>query len=275
MKPNARWVTAALVPLVVAALSACSDTLGSGTGGASLSLSAVVGGQAAAAPAIGTAMNTAAFGSGAVAGTETYTGGGHTLTFTSVELVLSEIELKRANHDAVCGGGSDSAAADSARDACEEVEAGPVLLDLPLGTATPDRMFTTQLATGTFDEIEFEIHTPEDGAAADQAFLVAHPDFGGVSIRAAGTFDGTPFTFVTDVNAKQELELATPLTVTGTGPANLTLTIDLGAWFRAADGGLLDPATGLKGAVNEGVITTNIKTSIRGFEDDDHDGHAD
>src|SRR5207244_10224710 len=128
-----------------------------------------------------------------------------TLAITSVELVLRKVELKpveRSNCESGSGPEpSQPTAANPASDGneanemndvdeeCEELEAGPILVDLPLGGI--ERMFEATVPAGTFDELRFQIHKPsDDGDAADHAFLVAHPDFAGISVRVKGTFNG-------------------------------------------------------------------------------------
>lgn len=47
--------------------------------------------------------------------------------------------------------------------------------------------------------------------------------------------------------------------------------IDVGTWFRAADGSLLDPDSANKSGENENIVANNIKASIDAFEDHDRD----
>src|SRR6266566_2526488 len=122
-----------------------------------------------------------------------------------------------------------------------ELVAGPILVDLPLGGI--ERMFEATVPAGTFDELRFQIHKPsDDGDAADHAFLAAHPDFAGVSIRVKGTFNGTDFTYTSDLNVEQELRFNPAVVVTAGTPAKLTVSLDLSGWFRNS-GTLLDPGT--------------------------------
>jgi len=215
---------------------------------------------------VGLALTTRQAGAPAqLAGTpETFTDGTNTLVLSSVELVLREVELKRVEA-AECGGSGED------DDACEEFETGPILFDVPLGGGT-DRMLTASIPAGTYDAVEFEIHKPEDdGDVADQAFVAAHPDFARISIRVTGTFNGTDFTYTSDLNAEQELALEPPLTVTEGSAATLTVRIDLGGWF--ADGAtLVDPRTANAGGPNENLVRDNIIGSFTGFRDDDADG---
>lgn len=195
----------------------------------------------------------------------TYTDGTNTLVLTSVQMVLREIELDLAGADEDChqeGSSSDS---------CEEIELGPVLLDVPVG-AGPEQAISVDLAEGTYDEIEFELHKPDDGNAADQAFVAANPAFDGVSVRVTGTFNGTPFTFTSEVDAEQEHELDPPLTVAATGPAVLTLMVDVSTWFQTGGGALIDPATANTGGANKSLVENNIVDSFDAFEDNDEDG---
>jgi hypothetical protein len=202
---------------------------------------------------------------------EIITVGDDVLVLESVELVLREIEFERSESSTDCdddvSGGDDD---------CEELEIGPVLLDLPLGTGIA-RELTVVVDTGHYDELEFEIHKPEDnGDDADAAFIAAHPEFENVSIRVTGTFNGTPFTYETDLDVEQEHDLSPSLVVAESGSVNVTLLVDVSAWFLDEAGtALVDPATANQGGANESVVKTNITESIEAFEDHDSDGHED
>ena len=199
--------------------------------------------------------------------------GGNTLVITGVQLVAREIELEA--EDGACAAASAVLDSTSSHDdGCEEVEIGPVLLDLPLTPGTAQGVSATVQA-GTFNSVQFEIHVPDDDDAADQAFRAAHPDFTNASVRVTGTFNGTPFTFTSNVDAEQEINLPTPLVTTG-GAASLTLFVDLDKWFVTADGtGLVDPALAGAGGAFQSVVEGNIKASFHAFEDENHDGSDD
>lgn len=209
--------------------------------------------------------------------------GSHTLVFARVELVLREIELRRVPGSAPCAANPSGPAASEGNDGnkekggahreCYEFEVGPVLLDLPLG-ASPRRIVTIDVDTGSFRKVEFKIHRPARGGE-DQAFLAAHPDLEGVSVRAFGTYDGAPFEFTSRVSAKQEYELNPPLQVGTAGATDLTLQVEVGSWFIVGGVGLISPATAGDGGPNEQVVAQNIRRSFRVFEDRDHDGRKD
>lgn len=229
-----------------------------------------------------------------------------TLVVDSVKLVLRSIKFQRVNEDAcdnedgdqtddhstdtvshtltmasMHDGGEDDGD-DGHADACESFNAGPYLLDLPLGPEVV-KAFTVAVDTGTFDQVRFKIHKPDEDSAdaKDAAFLAAHPDFNKVSIRVVGTFNGAPFAFTTDLSARERMALVPPLVVAGSMQnVDVTIKVDISHWFSSASGGLVDPASALKGQPNEDLVKDNIRNSFRAFrddnrdgEDDDHEGH--
>jgi hypothetical protein len=184
---------------------------------------------------------------------ETYTDGSNTLVIDQVQLVLREIELKRA---------------ETTR---ESLELGPILLDLPLGGAGgAARSFSVQVAPGTYDEVEFEIHKPSHDE--DAAFVQAHPDFDGVSVMVTGTYNGHGFSYTTDLDAEEEIELSPPLVTTESAATDLTLFVDLDRWFRDGTGSLVDPESANAGNANESLVENNIRSTLHAFEDENEDG---
>lgn len=194
--------------------------------------------------------------------------GNDTLVIKSVELVLREIELERIDQLADC---PDSSGDD---DPCEEFTVGVQLVSLPLGNST-EKTVTVTVPEGIYDEVEFEIHKPED--SSDAAFIAAHPAFADVSIRVTGTFSqgGTrsDYVYTSDLNAEQEVSLQPPLDVAAGGAVNVTIRLDVGTWFLSGSGAsVVNPATANKGGANEGLVKDNIEQSIDAFHDDDSDG---
>jgi len=253
------------IPLMMFAAAACSDST---TGAVSLALTTArpLGVPLGSAPA------------GIVAAPQVTTAGdstvivlaNDTIVLRSVELVLRQIELK-AVEDAACDTIADN-------DDCEEFETGPVLVSLPLGTTATEAMISVSAPPGQYDKLEFKIHKPGD--SGDAAFIAAHPDFNGVSIRVTGTFSqaGTRsnFVFTSDLDAEQEVELQPPLTVSAGTGTDVTLRVDVATWFlNQAGTALVDPASGNKGQTNEGVVKDRIEASFDAFRDEDHDGHDD
>lgn len=245
-----RYPTAAppLAPLVLLGALACGDSAGLNNRPVSLSFASQV-----PAPAV------AAYG--APSYSITVTEGANTLVITKAQLVLREIELKTAA-TATC-------ADDVGADDCDEIELDPVLVDLPVtaGVVSP---ITASVPEGTYREIEFDIHKPGDDAK-DLAFKAANPAFADISIRVEGTYNGQPFVFTSTANEGVELEFNPPVVIDASNN-NVTITVDVGGWFRDANGNLINPATANPGQPNASIVASRIKASLDAFEDDDEDG---
>jgi hypothetical protein len=238
---------------LTALLMACGNSNGPGSGLA-LSFATRSASVSAAAPvfaAPATAGSTAA----------------DNLVITSAQLVLRKIELERSD--------ASTCAQTANTESCHELEVGPVLVSLPL-TAGATTQVSVDLPAGTYKEVQFQIHKVSDSDPAEAAFRTANPAFVGKSIRVLGTFNGTAFTYESDLDVEQELSLQPNLVVTDqTATTSLTISVVLGDWFKTASGGLVDPSTASKGGVNEGLVKENIKRSMKAFEDENHDGNED
>jgi hypothetical protein len=247
--------------LVLTGAIACTDTVApvgdsEGDTAPSVSLAVAVGSSGAAAslaPSFDLMFND----------------GANTLEISRVAMVLREVELKLVEDDDC----EDSSDGDD--DDCEEFEVGPFLLELPLDGEVVHLVTLDGVTPGVYDELEFDIHKPDDDTPEDLAFLAEHPDFRDVSIRVEGTFNAASFTYLTDLNEEQELDLVPPLVIGQETSTTVTLLLDLDSWFRLADGTLIDPATANKGGANENLVRDSIRDSIEGFEDEDEDGSED
>lgn len=269
MKILGRMLMIAVAAGLAASTVACGDSVtgpgAAGDGSVSLSF----------------AVRTAATGSASLASPNfdiRLDDGQNTLEITRVAIVLREIELELQNDECDDSSSDSSGSGDSSSDddGCEELSFGPELVELPMDGST-DRMITLHnVDPGVYDEIEFEIHKPDDDTQADRDFIAQHPDFRRVSIRVEGRFNGSDFLYLTDLNEDQEIHLADPIVVgPGAGTVNVTLSLDVPSWFERADGSLIDPATANDGGANEDLVEDNIENSIEGFEDDDFDGKDD
>ena len=210
--------------------------------------------------------------------------GDDVLVITSVELVFDEIELELAGVAGACtddssdDGSDDSSGPGGSSDSddCMELESGPQLVDLPLGDAgTPTvAAITVPIPAGTYSELELKLRPLNPNSGEDGAFLAAHPDLAGVSVRVRGSWDGAPFEYTTSLDEEIELDFSPPLEVAEAG-VNITVNLDVLSWFRNADGSLIDPRTAVSGQPNAPVVSANIGKSLAVFEDDDHDGYDD
>lgn len=256
MNPT-RSTLAAFAGLLLVA--ACSNGTGPGAGpNVSLSFSSRLPAGMVAAPS-----RAPAFGA-AVTGADTLTDGTNTLIITSAQIVLRDIELERQDVATLCDTTPEPAG-------CEDFEVGPVLVDLPLGAGT-DQQVAVDIPPGTYTEVKFTVHKAT-GDAADSAFVRQHPELLNKSIRVQGTYNGTAFTYESDLDVDQELHLDSALVVSDTTTStNLTIRVVLADWFKSSSGSLINPTTANVGGANEGIVKENIKVSMKAFEDADHDG---
>ena len=230
--------------IVLAAVAACGTTDPSGTQAVSLSFSTK---QAAAAAPASFAI--------------TMTSGANTLIITRAQLVLRELELKTSS-TASCATGTSA-------DDCEEIQLGPMLIELPTTDAIASPI-SAQVPAGTYREIEFDIRRPGTDPA-DQAFVAANPNFNNVSIRVEGTYNGTPFVFTSELDQEVQIDFNPPVVI-AEGTNNVTIAVNIRSWFTATGGALINPATANPGQPNASIVAEKIKTSLRAFEDDDKNG---
>jgi hypothetical protein len=152
---------------------------------------------------------------------------------------------------------------------CEQFEAGPVLVSLPLTAGAEQTFALDAVPPATYNELKFEVHKAGGSDSTDQAFLVAHPDFNGVSIRVRGTFNSQAFEYTTNLDVEQQLMLVPQLVVTAGVSTNITIFVDVSGWF-VKNGVLMDPAN-----PDRSVADENIRRSFGAFEDRDHSGSHD
>ena len=245
-------------------LAACSDGSGPGsTTNASLSFAVGTGAPAAVAASVrGPQFSSAPISAG-----------GQTLTIDQVQVVLSEVELKQAEHSGVCTGEEAG---------CEEFEAGPVLVDLPVsgGVISP---LTDPVPEGTYSEAELKVDVPSESDAGATAFQTANPTWPTTSsVRVTGTFDANdgagpqPFDVYLDGEAELEMAFNPPMVVAaGDPPFNVTVAVDVNQWFVASGGSLIDPRALATDSSLLSSVLNNIEHSFHAFEDEDKDGETD
>ncbi len=176
-------------------------------------------------------------------------GSNGTLRLTGVHLVVAEFELDRVNDN-------DCDLVGDARDDgdCEEFEAPPFFVDLPLddravvvasSTITPD----------TYKELDFEIEDLGDddfpAGVAEALLAEIRTDFPDWPSRASmvfvGEFEttgGDVRTFTKYAQAEIEIEMAfdPPVTIDATS-SDITVVIDPAEWLTSSDGAVLDLST--------------------------------
>lgn len=184
----------------------------------------------------------------------------HTLDLTTLTVNLDEAVLERDEDEVdtdsdsefegedAFGGDSDSEGdSDSDGPGNEHFTTGPVSIDLDVDGALVTAI-STQVPAGRYEELEMDF----------------------ASIRFIGTFDGEAFDVTVPLDLELEVEFEPPIDVQD--ELNLTVALDVGAWFREADGSLFDPRLLETDATLRSRMMQRIALALDAFEDSDRDG---
>lgn len=208
------------------------------------------------------------------------TRGNDELLVTKAQLVIKNVKLTRAGVS--CSDDDDDDDDDDDRrrngrddddDDCPTVHTGPYLVDLGVTGEERGRL-SVDLPEGNYSGIRFDIHKVTSSRSDDLAFRQANPDFRDISVRLEGSYNGQPFVFVSDVNAKLDVPLTAPVTIGG-DVTNVTVTLDLGAWFVNPAGGLYAPALANTPGFIRARVENNIRFAFKAFRDKNRDGRED
>ena len=190
--------------------------------------------------------------------------GANSLTINQAQVVLARIELQTTGSCATTGEDDD----------CAELRLGPTLVDLPVDATTQVMLEDVAVPAGTYSgaQAKLDAVTPDDNESGASAFLTAHPDFTGISVKVVGVFTDASnathdFTFTSEVDAEMEATFNPPVTL-ASDTKNFTFAVDIGSWFLDASGAVIDPTN----PANAEAIERNIQRSARVFEDNDRDG---
>jgi hypothetical protein len=197
------------------------------------------------------------------------------ITLTKVQLVLSHIELSRIDSGCVRADTTDDDSSDRLGD-CHEIKLAPMLVDMPL---TPDAKveLSAPVPPGKYRNLHARITalTADSRQRGAADFIAANPDFAGTSVRIEGTYQGKPFTFVSNLRSEIYIPFRPPLDLTESTTPAVTVAVDPSRWFKTANGTTIDPTTVGLDQPNNAYIAANIRRSFRVFRDDDHDGRGD
>ena len=190
--------------------------------------------------------------------------GANSLTINQAQVVLARIELSTAG----------SCAATGEDDNCAELPLGPTLVDLPVDATTQVMLEDVAIPAGTYSGVQAKLDAvqPDDDEPGASAFLAAHPDFQGISVKVTGVFTDASstthdFTFTSEIDAEMAMRFEPPVTL-ASDTKNFTIAVDIASWFKDASGAVIDPTD----PANAQAIARNILRSGRVFEDNDHDG---
>jgi len=218
--------TFAACGIALAALAACSDTPTGGGSEARVQLRFGVEGATSSSALLQTG------GTGGL----TITGSNGTLRIDDIRLVVAEFELDGDDDVNRCTG-----------DDCEDFNAGPMFVDLPL-TGGPVAVGSGDVPPGVYEEVEFEVEDLDDDEedAAERQRIEAlraqiqqqFPDWPrDASMLVVGSFTPTggaarPFRAFVEAEIEIESELSPPLAVGQGESRSLDVTLDPAALFR-------------------------------------------
>lgn len=156
------------------------------------------------------------------------------LVITRVRINTSEIEIE--------GGDDEQLEAD--------FDGGVIEVALGVGRNEVRR---GEAATGQYHTLSIELQTGGGEAAFGEPGAT-----GSASIIVEGTFGGEPFEFRSALAPEVDFGLDPPLTVPKDGEVSVVLPVDPAAWFRAPDGGTLDP----RSEADRAAIEQNLVESL-------------
>lgn len=212
------------------------------------------------------ASHTAAVAEPGTPGQLVLTAGGDEIVLESVGLVLRKVRLD-GSAAAPCPEASEGGSP------CGELRFGPLLFELPMDEGA-EGVLDAQVPVGGYTGLQFQLHRPTN-ANEDADFVAEHPEYEDTSIRVVGSYNGTPFTFTSDLTLVQSVSFPAVVEVETEGQLALTLLVNVADWFAAADGGLVDPAQANNGMPLESVVEQQIRESFRAFRDSDADAEGD
>ena len=176
----------------------------------------------------------------------------NTLTISTAKFLVKELEfeLEGSNNN-------------------NEFEIGPFVVNLNLN-GTLIEIIKGDIPAGSYDEIEFEIHKPEDNEPIpDPEFREGTSGHQRYSVIAKGSFNGTNFVYKSRVSIEMAIVLLNPVSITSVSAFNITAIVNPYKWFFA-NGDYIDPSN----PNNANTIDNNIKNSFENiFEDNDKDGN--
>lgn len=171
------------------------------------------------------------------------TGGGHTLSLTTMELAIDDLRLQREGAES-----EDDHGGIGSGDIAFNAGSQTVALPVDGGVVT---LATKNLPAGTFTEVEAELR----------------------ALHLVGSYDGAAFDVNVELSHDMKVSLNPPLTTNGGTDQNVTVAIDFTACFANA-GAPIDPRTlAGGGSAARTAFRDCVASHLRAFDDDNRDGH--
>ena len=180
----------------------------------------------------------------------TLTGSNGTLVVTDIRFIVEKLKLER--EEEAC----ESAETEEQREGCEEFEAEPFWVDLPLQGGVVEAAQGV-IPAGAYNELELEIKDLEEQDDEEEQALQAlgdeirgefpdWPEEASMAVTGEYTPEGgepQPFTTFMKAEVEIELEFDEPVDVAQLAEEALTVQVDPEAWFTEADGSVLNLAS--------------------------------
>jgi len=171
-------------------------------------------------------------------------GGANTLavngvTISEAKFLIRDLQLESTGNDSL------------------DFEVSNLVVDLPLD-GSPFILSNRSVPVGTYDELEVEVHKPnENDAISDTAFIDGSNRY---SMIIRGTKDGADFTLKSDEDFDFELNFIPPLEITdSTASVEIDLMVRVEKWFKSGvNGRTLDPTN----PDDISIIENNIERSF-------------
>lgn len=255
MRSIGRAVTTASLSLaVLAALSACSSFESSfgpeNTGAMALEV---------AVPGASSGSSSTASATPSVRPRVTVSRQGDEITIDAADIVVRELQVAPEGTECEfrsAGGGTDT-------DTCSEFNTATT--DLTLPTASGDSTLTNvRVPAQTYDRFEVKLEVVDQ--REELQLLNRRPDLQNASVRVVGSFDdgsgAKPFDLLLDTEAGIDVTISQPITVDVDGQERVVLTVDVGAWFAADDGSLIDPNEATGDGSEAEALETRIEENL-------------
>jgi len=170
---------------------------------------------------------------------------GGPIVFTEIKILLKNIQFKEENSP------------DTA-----DVKAGPFVVVLNLD-GNLHQVAASSVKPGMYDRVRFRVHKPDESESPpDPEFREGTSGNLRYSVIVRGTFNSVPFTYKSNDNSHQDVQLAAAITVLEDGQVNVTLKVEPLSWFRL--GQLwLDPANGANRATIDRLIRESFREAYR------------
>ena len=196
-----------------------------------------------------------------------------TIVVTKAQFVVSDVRLRSVI--GACADEAKSSSNDKKNDfsECPEIRVGPFLVDIPV-TGEDGARISVDVPAGTYGNVRMKLHKVDANNALDLPFQQQNPDFRNISVRLEGTYNRVPFVFTNDLTTMINVPLVKPLVIK-TGGDQITVSVDIAAWFVRASGGLYSPALANTPGSIRGTVSANIERAFRAFRDQNLDGRED